>query len=407
MSASPPARRLVASYCFPPYSDTAAIVAAKRVAEHGEPVDVVFNAMDAIRSRDPGLVRLCGGLVRRWAAVPSRTAFSSWSSIGDFQRLGLAEVARWEAEQGPYASLYSRAQFAASHFLAAEVKLGRPDIVWDAEFSDPLSHDVQGGARATPAEDDRTLRRLRVAIETSGFHPPAGLNAFEWCEVAAFALADRVIFTNEHQRDFLLEACHDPQLAARVEQVAVVSPHPTPPSELYAAASPQLHLDPARRHIGYFGNFYANRGLSLVLDGISLLPPSTRGQLALHVFTSDPDELGKEVARRGLSGEVQARPFVGYLDFLALTRRMDCLLVTDAVSPPGARNPFLPSKWSDYRGSGTPVWGIVEEGSALDAQPLDHRSPVEHATAAAQVLQRIAHGVPVAGAAPQDPARGR
>jgi glycosyltransferase involved in cell wall biosynthesis len=407
VSTSSPARRLVASYCFPPYSDTAAIVAAKRVAEHGEPVDVVFNSMDAIRSRDPGLVRLCGGLVRRWAAVPSRTAFSSWSSIADFQRLGLAEVARWEAEQGPYASLYSRAQFAASHFLAAEVKVSRPGILWDAEFSDPLSHDVQGGVRTTPATDDRSLRRLRTAIETAGFRPPADLNAFAWCEVATFALADRVIFTNEHQRDFMLEACHDPQLAARVEQVAVVSPHPTPPNELYAVASPELRLDPARRHIGYFGNFYANRGLSLVLDAVDLLPAPIRGRLALHVFTSDPDELEKEVARRGLSGEVHARPFVGYLDFLALARRMDCLLVTDAVSPPGARNPFLPSKWSDYRGSGTPVWGIVEEGSALDAQPLDHRSPVEHVTAAAQVLRRIAHPVPAAGAVPQDVSRGR
>jgi hypothetical protein len=68
---------------------------------------------------------------------------------------------------------------------------------------------------------------------------------------------------------------------------------------------------------------------------------------------------------------------------------MDCLPVNDAVSPAGAQNPFLPSKWSDYRGSGTPVWGVVEEGSALDAQPLDHRSPIEHASAAVQVLSRI------------------
>ncbi|WP_404389317.1 hypothetical protein [Humibacillus xanthopallidus] len=392
VNAAPPARRLVVSYCFPPYADTAAIVAAKRVAEHGEPVDVVFNAMDAIRSRDPGLVRLCDGLVRRWAAVPSRTAFSSWASIGDFQRLGLSEVARWEAEQGPYTSLYSRAQFAASHFLAAEVKLTRPGIVWDAEFSDPLSHDVKGGVRSSPAADDRSLRRLRHAIERAGFRPPGGTNAFEWCEVAAFALADRVVFTNAHQRDFMLEACHDPDLAARVSQIAVVSPHPTPPAELYAVGKPELALDPAVRHLGYFGNFYANRGLSLVLDALGLLPASTRERLVLHVFTTDPDELDAETARRGLSGQVQARPFVGYLDFLALASRMDCLLVNDAVSPAGGRNPFLPSKWSDYRGSGTPVWGIVEEGSALDAQPLDHRSPVGHLTAAGQILQRIAGG---------------
>ncbi|MCU1537988.1 MAG: TPR/glycosyl transferase domain protein [Humibacillus sp.] len=386
------ARRLVVSYCFPPYADTAAIVAAKRVAQLGEPVDVVFNAMDAIRSRDPGLVRLCDGLVRRWAALPSRTAFSSWGSISEFRELGLATVERWEAEQGPYAALYSRAQFAASHFLAAEVKMGRPEIVWEAEFSDPLSHDVTGGVRSAPAVDDRALQRLRGAIEAAGHRPPDGLNAFEWCEVAAFALADTVLFTNEHQRDVMLEACHDADLAERVRQVARVSAHPTPPEELYRVADPVLDLDPSRRHLGYFGNVYANRGLTLVLDALTLLPSAVRDRLSLDVFTSKPADLEAEVTRRRLTGVVHARPFVGFLDFLALTRRMDCLLVTDAVSPPGARNPFLPSKWSDYRGSGTPVWGIVEEGSALDAQPLHHRSPVGHATAASHVLLQIASG---------------
>lgn len=35
--------------------------------------------------------------------------------------------------------------------------------------------------------------------------------------------------------------------------------------------------------------FYANRGLSLVLDALGVLPAPTRERLALHVFTTDPD----------------------------------------------------------------------------------------------------------------------
>ena len=384
-----PARRVVASYCFPPYSDTAAIVAAKRVHDRGEPVDVICNAMDSIRHQDAGLVQLCGGLVRRFAAVPSRTAFSSWTSVVDYERLGLETFLRWESLQGDYESVYSRAQFAASHFLAAQVKLSRPGIVWDAEFSDPLSHDVLGNVREAPAHDDRSLARLRSAVEAAGFRPPASLNAFEWCEVIAFALADTVMFTNEHQRDFMLARCHDPALAARVERVAVVSPHPTPAERFYDVQPSERRLDPGRRHIGYFGNFYANRGVTGVLDALGLLPKAVRARVMLHVFTSKPDELHDVVTDRGLGDVVNVGPFVGYLDFLALAKRMDCLLVNDAVSPPGAQNPFLPSKWSDYRGSGTPVWGVVEEGSALDAQPLDHRSPIEHVSAAMQVLARI------------------
>lgn len=387
-----PARRLVTSYCFPPYSDTAAIVAAKRVHDRGEPVDVICNAMSSIRHRDTGLVQLTGGLVRRFAAVPSRTAFSSWPAIVDYQRLGLETFQRWESLQGEYESVYSRAQFAASHFLAAEVKLARPGIHWDAEFSDPLSHDVLGGTRSALAADDRAIARLSAAVRAAGFEPPTELNAFEWCETIAFALADSVMFTNEHQRAFMLEQCHDPALAERVERVSVVSPHPTPAPRFYDARPSAYVLDPSRQHIGYFGNFYANRGVTGVLDALRVLQRPMRDRVQLHVFTSRPEELHDVVVSRGLTDCVRVGPFVGYLEFLSLAKRMDCLLVNDAVTPRGAQNPFLPSKWSDYRGSGTPVWGVVEEGSALDEQPLDHRSPIEHVSGAVQVLTRIAAG---------------
>ncbi len=174
----------------------------------------------------------------------------------------------------------------------------------------------------------------------------------------------------------MLEACHDPDLAARVLQVARVSPHPTPKAELYAVAEPEMHARPGPRHLGYFGNFYANRGLTLVLDALALLPASTCETGSPSTSSPPSRPTSRSRSRGAACGEgCTRRPFVGFLDFLALTSRMDCLLVTDAVSPPAARNPFLPSKWSDYRGSGTPVWGIVEEGSALDAQPLRPPQP--------------------------------
>lgn len=93
----------------------------------------------------------------------------------------------------------------------------------------------------------------------------------------------------------------------------------------------------------------------------------------------------------GGTGAVRAHPFVGFLDFLALSTRMDVLLINDAVTKGTFEvNPFLPSKWSDYLGSGRPIWGIVEPGSPLSTQRLDHRTPVNHVTAAMQVLTRLA-----------------
>lgn len=387
-----PARTLVASYCFPPYSDTAAVVAAKRVREQQEQVDVICNAMDSVRGRDPSLIAICGDLVQRFTAVPSPTAFSNWPSTRTYVDLGYRTALRWQREQGNYEHLYSRAQFGASHFLAGRFKASHPDVEWTAEFSDPLSRDVLGKIRHADLEDDVLTRLLRGAVEGSGYRMPETMNANEWCEVIAFALADQIIFTNELQRQAMLSACHDPTLADRVLAHSVVSPHPTLPREFYTLRTSSYELPTDRINIGYFGNFYANRGVGLLLDALRGLPTDTVDRLRLHVFTSRPKEISDLVRGSSAESAVVANPYVNFLDFLALTDRMDLLLVNDAITPEGSGiNPFLPSKWSDYKGSRAPVWAIVEEGSSLDREPgITYRTPVAHLSAIQQVLTVLA-----------------
>ena len=382
---------LVVSYCFPPYVDTSAIVAAKRVREQGRPVDVLQNAMEGFRPTDQGLKRIAGDLVVRRRELASTTHFASWTSMSQFSALGVQQALRWDREGPGYERVYSRAQFAASHVLAARFLLSRPDVRWTAEFSDPLSRGVDGSVRRARAGDGALRRRFAEALVAAGFEPPGDDNALRWAEHLAFALADEIVFTNEHQLTVMVGDVEDRALADRVREVAVVRPHPVPATELYSLANPSYPLDPQRRHVGYFGRFYANRGLDTVLDGLTLLPPRVRDRLRLHVFTGTSAELAEAVARRGLQAQVLVAPLLGYLDFLALATRMDVLLLGDAVTRGQLPvNAYRPSKWSDYRGSGTPVWGLVEPGSTLDGLPLDHRSPVEHVTAAAHVLSRIA-----------------
>ncbi len=390
------ARTLVTSYCFPPYSDTAGIVAAKRVLEAGRPVDVICNAMDAIRRRDHSLTAIGGDLVRRFHPVPSPSAFSSWPSIDAFADLGYRVALTWEREQAPYDKLYSRAQFAASHFLAARYKLAHPGVQWTAEFSDPLSHDVLGKVRTSPWQEGFLSHLLRTGIEQAGFCAPTDPNALLWCETSTFALADRFLFTNERQRDFMLERCPDPALADRVGQRAVVSPHPTLPRRFYSMVSSGYELPADRVNIGYFGNFYANRGTGLLLDALATAPSAVTDRVLVHIFTSKPAGLIEAVRAKGVSTSVRVNPYVDYLEFLNLTDRMDLLLVNDAVTPPaGTVNPFLPSKWSDYKGSTTPVWAVIEEDSPLDSQPgIAYRTPVEHLSGLQAVLADVAeHGV--------------
>ena len=52
-------------------------------------------------------------------------------------------------------------------------------------------------------------------------------------------------------------------------------------------------------------------------------------------------------------------------------------------------NPYLPSKLSDYVGSGTRVWGLVEAGSPLSGEALDFASPIGDVSAARAVLTRM------------------
>jgi hypothetical protein len=379
---------LVVSYCFPPYVDTAAIVAAKRVRERAEIVDVVYNAMDRIRRTDITTRRIAGPFLNDEAVVPSPTAFASWASIDSFREMGMAQILSWEKEKGPYSTLYSRAQFAASHFLAAAYKLHQPTTQWTAEFSDPLSRDVQGLERGDLAKEGPFLQQLSEAFRDRGVEPPASRNAFLWCEWTAYVLADELLFTNRNQLEYMKRYC-PVSIADLIEQKAVIAPHPTLPPQFYDMVEHNYSFRRDVVNLAYFGNFYSTRGLDDILLAIAGLPVEMRQHTALHVFTSKPDELRHRTAQLDVDENVVVRGYISFLRFLNLTTKFDCLIVNDASTEPDVMNPYLPSKWSDYRGSRSPVWGLVEAGSPLSSMPLDYRSPIGHVSAAQQVLANL------------------
>ncbi|MDC5697576.1 hypothetical protein OO014_09930 [Intrasporangium calvum] len=405
-----PARRLVIAYAFPPYSDTSATVAAKRVLERGERVDVIQNAMDEMRSRDDHLDEIAGHLVARRSILETVTRFSVWHSIEPWCAEGRAQVQRWVDESAargelvaggslPWTSLYSRAHFIASHILAGLVKQDHPQLHWDVEFSDPCSRDVTGAERHTPVSPGELFDEVRRAVADAGFTPPETDNAFVWAEYLGYCLGDEIHFTNENQADYMIGFIEDPRLAERVRQRMRIAPHPTPPQEFYHRSEARLDTDPDRINIAYFGNVYGTRSLSPVLDGMAALPESDRRRLTVHVFTSDPEDVARLVADRGIADAVKVGPYAQYFDFLALTTQADLLLAVDASAPSNAtRSPFLMSKWSDYQGSGTPVWLMEDPTSPLASSThpaLVLRTPAGHGSAAAQALARLARsGLP-------------
>src|SRR5690606_12420211 len=88
-----------------------------------------------------------------------------------------------------------------------------------------------------------------------------------------------------------------------------------------------------------------------------------------------PHLLKKELTGSPVEHCIVVNPYVSFFEFLNLTLKFDCLIVNDAETKNiKSINPYLPSKLSDYQGSGNKVWGICEEGSILSKTDLDHKS---------------------------------
>jgi poly(ribitol-phosphate) beta-N-acetylglucosaminyltransferase len=384
------ARSLVISYCFPPYSDTSGIVMAKRIRARGEVVDVVSNRMEGVRQTDHTLERIAGPFLSHHSVVESAPAFSSWAAFEAFKAEGSRAIRELESRRkSRYERVYSRALWPASHVLALDVKLGDPRLHWIAEFSDPLSRGIDAKIRPSGrVKASKFVKKVQKAIRSLGLPEPSLDNAMVWTEYVTLALADTLVFTNQNQFEHILES--HPELSdGPVLRKAIISPHPSLPLHLYGLVQSPYELDSSLVNIGYFGAFYRTRGIGEVLEALRSLG-ADGAALRLHVFTGEVDAVKVAAEQLGVVDKVVVSPYRPFLEFLNLSMRFDCLLVNDAsTSSTHRRNPFLPSKWSDYRASGAKVWGIVERGSPLSQHRLDFVSTLGDPAEAEEVLRTI------------------
>ncbi len=385
------ATQLALLFGYPPFLDPSSITAAKRLTQLGRITDVVSQDISTLRKQDPGATRIAREYVDRSVMLPGVRRFNDWGSVRGYVEDALAQVSELEAaDSRTYESMYSRALAAHSHFAAALVKLRSPELHWVAEFSDPLLRNAHGGWREEQMEDDWLRRRLAGAFKASGYDVPEGNRIFEWAELIAYAWADEIIFTNRNQLDFMLGYCAHPALAERAATVSRATHHPVPPAHLYEVSRPRYALPPSKVHIGYFGNFYVNRGLEDLTSALRGLSAADRARVQLHIFTDEPETLVLETLEHGLSDVITVNPLLGYAQYLNILTRFDVLLITDfATRAYYDPNPYLPSKLSDYRGSGSSIWAMYEPGSVLSTEVTDHATELGDAEGAARVLREL------------------
>nr|WP_255337288.1 glycosyltransferase [Marmoricola sp. URHB0036] len=388
------ARDLAICYCFPPDNDTSGLVAAKRIRGRGVVTDVVSHDLSWIRDVDPLSLRVPGEFLGRHHVVRGTASFTGWTHLSRFAKEAVATVDRWEAEQGSYATLYSRAMAVSSHYAAALVKARRPEIRWTAEFSDPMRFNIFGEERPDEVAWDWLSHELADAMCAAGhqpvLRPEEGLRLFEWVERLVYALADEITFTNDQQRRLMIEHCEDPALAQRAMEISQVHAHPVLPRPFYELAPVDLDRTDDAVQLAYFGAFYQTRHLGDLVQALLRLRQDERERLRLRVYTPDPSRLTLELARLGLAGTVTAHHYRPVLEFLNLTTHFDVLVLDDArTSGSHDVNPYLPSKLSDYRGSGTPIWAIAEPGSVMSSLQFEYESTLGDVDQAVAVLREL------------------
>lgn len=364
---SPIVNTLVISYNFAPFADASAVTVAKRLREFARPVHVVAQDLHTIRSRDPQLERLVSPYAVSIDRVPTPPSFAQWRSIREFVREAM-EVLKPALDAGQYSTVYSRSMFPASHFLGAHIKALYPSVWWIAEFSDPIQHNVDGSRRVG---GDFELDEWAGFLATR-CSPEVQLllrdqvSVFAWCELLAFGLGDDLWFTNEHQREAMLDPLRGGETQAKAWSKSVVSAHPTFPHSFYHLGKSAIPPKSFKTRIGYFGEFYPNRGLGDLFRALELLPDDVQSSVQILVFTGNIQACRKAVTMHGLEHLVRVFSPLSLLDFFTTATMVDLLVVNDVI--PGSsysKNPYLPSKVSDYLGAETQILAIVWPGSVL------------------------------------------
>ena len=382
------ASRLVLSYCFPPYADTSANVTAKVIRNDAELVDVFYANMQRIRGRDDSTRLIVDPYLVHAEEIDVVPSFAHWGSICSYARQAARKAGKRARKQGGYESMYSRALWSGSHVAAALFKYKHPGTRWEAEFSDPLSVGVDGTPRPGELTRGITTHQMRKMVERSDWSGLSYTTHFELTELVTLLCADEVIFTNANQQQVMLER-YPEEFQSFVGEKATIRHHAVPTAEMYHLVDSDYVLDPKRINIAYFGNFYANRGIGDVLT--ALVGHPQREKFVLHIFTSNPEKLRQQLWGNPAAGNVRINGYVPYLEFLNVSTSFDALVVNDTDTKGSAfiANPFLPSKYADYVGSGTAVWGIVVEDSPLSKLPLSYRTASDDPEQAGRVLDRL------------------
>lgn len=344
------AEKRAIAFChnFSPAVDASAFVASKRLSQIdtylGTNVAWTVVCADMAKSRERDVAWEQFFAKYRYAqkrVVPGATYFNEAAQV-DWAQRAFEMV---QNEEVPY--IYSRSMWAGSHVAAMKYKEAYPNCTWIAEFSDPVYMGT-----------DNNPRRASKVYEGEQEY----LNTF-WkdLESGVFQKADRIIFTNANQMEYMLQNNPAGETAG-VREKALIWHHPRIDSRYADIVPTNYDLNQAYINIGYFGTFYQNRSADAILMFLE------NPMVHLHIFTNVTAELEKQM--REISNRIHLHPLVSHLEVFSISKKMDYLFLND-IQFPGEITPYLPSKLADYLSVDTPVLGLVYPNTPMNSMVDD------------------------------------
>lgn len=373
-----PKRELIISYAFSPTNTATSNTVAKRILTEKKNVDVICGSLDEL-DKDFTLENIVNQFLINKIVIESNFS-TGWENIKNFVKKSMATLDNAEV----YDKIYSRANFVHSHFLAIEYKLAHPETYWRAEFSDPLIYAFGKDKLSVAIEDEDYIGRINEKLNLN-LSVNDDINCI--CEYLTFLLCDEVIFTNKNQKEVMIST-NPYDVKDIVNKKAKISSHPTLDMKYYYAFKSSYNIDNNYLNLAYFGDIYSNRHFEDFINAFDSLNENIRNKIRLHIFTSSIT-LFQQVLSSKIYEKTILNPSVDFLEFLNLTTKFDVLLVEDSQKGNFKINPYLPSKISDYKGSGSSIWGVCESESVMDNLDIDYKSKLNNIDSGKTAIENI------------------
>lgn len=371
-------KELIISYAFSPTNTTTSNVVAKRILSEKKNIDVICGSLDEIQ-KDFTLEKVVLEYIVNKFSVKSNFS-TDWNNILNFVNEGMKLI-------NDYEKIYSRANFSHSHFLALEYKLKNPDTYWRAEFSDPLIYTFGNRHLSGKLEDKKYINRINKILKEKNLELISSENDINTiCEYLTFIFADEIIFTNESQKDVMIDTL---PFKIDINEKYIISPHPTLDEKYYYIKKSDYQIDDEHINFAYFGVIFSNRSFEDFINAFDNINDEYKDKIRLHLFTPNKT-LFEQLLSEELLEKTTFNENVDYLEFLNLSMKFDVLIVEDSFTKGDfIKNPYLPSKLSDYNGSNTSIWAICEENSEMSKLDIEYKSYINDLSGNINILNLI------------------